>query len=529
VSTETWSEGYLAVDGKPFPVVGAEVHNSSSSSIPAIDTSFATVHALGANTVLAPVAWDLLEPSEGVFDFSLVDHMIATARARNLRLIPLWFGSWKNAVSTYVPAWVKTDAVRFPRSELSDGSRVEHLTPFCSAARDADARAFAALMRRIREVDTDNTVIAVQVENEIGLLGDARDRSTHAESAFAAEVPAGVIEAIAGDESAPLHAEWLAAGGRREGTWAEVFPVGDRSDEAFMAAAFASYTEAVASAGAAEYDLPLFVNAWLDADSVFDGPVTVAGGKRPGQYPSGGPVMPVAVIWEALAPSLHFLAVDAYVKDAGPVFAAFRSRRDRLFVPELRADAEGVAQMFAAVGAHRAVGVSLFGVDAYTADDADFHVVKDGYALLAAAATLIRNNPGARTYGFELSEDNPATTLTFDRLTIQVHSRDEHGMVTPSYPGYGIAVEDGDGAYIIGRGFWITLVPQDGRKVSFLSATHYDHADGVLTVARHLNGDETGGGTFIPFPLPGSPLLPFHAIPMRIPEAAMTRVSVYTY
>jgi hypothetical protein len=529
VRTETWSSGYLSVDGKPFPVIGAEVHNSSSSSIPAIDTSFAAVHALGANTVLAPVAWDLMESSEGVFDFTLVDHMVAAARAHNLRLIPLWFGSWKNAVSTYVPAWVKTDTARFPRSELSDGSRVEHLTPFSSAARDADACAFAALMRHLREVDADKTVIAVQVENEIGLLGDTRDHSAAAENAFASQVPAAVVEAIAGDENAPLHAEWLDAGARREGAWAEVFPAGDRADEAFMAAAFAAYTEAVASAGAAEYDLPLFVNAWLDADSVFDGPVTVAGGKRPGQYPSGGPVMPVAAIWESLAPSLHFIAVDAYVKDAGPVFASFRSRRDRLFVPELRADTEGVAQMFAAIGEHRAVGVALFGVDAYTAEDADFPVVKDGYETLAAVATLIREKPEARMYGFELSEDSPSATLSFDRLTIQVHSRDEYGMVTPSYPGYGMAIEDGDGAYIIGRGFWITLVPNDGEKVSFLSATHYDHEDGVLTVARQLNGDETGGGTFIPFPAPGAPLLPFRAIPMRIPEAAVTRVSAYTY
>lgn len=528
-ATESWAGGYLAVDGEPFPVIGAEVHNSSSSSIPAIEASFTAVQGLGANTVLAPVAWELLEPTEGTFDFTLLDRMIGAARERGLRLIPLWFGSWKNAVSTYVPAWVKTDLERFPRSELSDGSKVEQVTPFGVAARDADARAFAALLRHIREVDADRTVIAVQVENEIGLLGDSRDRGLLAERAFAAPVPAAVVEAIAGDENAPIHAEWRDVGARREGTWAELFPPGDRVDEAFMAAAFAAYTEVVAAAGTAEYDVPLFVNAWLDADSVLDGPVALAGGKRPGQYPSGGPVMPVAAIWEALAPSLHFLAVDAYVKDAEPVFAAYRSRRDRLFVPELRADAEGVAQMFSAVGGHRAVGVSFFGVDAYTAEDADAAVVKDGYALLSAAATLIRRNPDARIHGFVLNDENPAATLAFDRFTIQVHSRDEWGMVTPMYPGYGIAIEDGDGAYIIGRGFWITLEPRNGRKVSFLSATHYDHADGQLTVARQLNGDETAGGTLIPFPPPGSSLLPGRAIPTRIPEAAVTRISAYEY
>jgi beta-galactosidase GanA len=202
-SERSWAGGYLAVDGKPFPVIGAEVHNSSSSSIPAIEASFTTVQELGANTVLAPVAWDPLEPSEGAFDFTLLDRMIHAARELGLRLIPLWFGSWKNAVSTYVPAWVKTDVARFPRSQLSDGSRVEQVTPFGMAARDADAFAFAALLRHIREVDADRTVIAIQVENEIGLLGDSRDRSAFAEHAFASPVPAAVVKAIAGDESAP--------------------------------------------------------------------------------------------------------------------------------------------------------------------------------------------------------------------------------------------------------------------------------------------------------------------------------------
>jgi hypothetical protein len=43
--------------------------------------------------------------------------------------------------------------------------------------RDADAKAFAAVMKHIRQVDSkDHTVIAVQVENEVGVL--ARRRST---------------------------------------------------------------------------------------------------------------------------------------------------------------------------------------------------------------------------------------------------------------------------------------------------------------------------------------------------------------
>jgi hypothetical protein len=156
-------------------------------------------------------------------------------------------------------------------------------------------------------------------------------------------------------------------------------------------------------------------------------------------------------------------------------------------------------------------------------------VVADGYALLSAAVTLIRHNPDARTRAFLLNDANPSATLAFDGLTIQVHSRDERGMVTPDYPAYGVAIEDGDGAYIIGRGFWITLEPRGGRKVSFLSVTHYDHADGQLSVARHLNGDETGGGTFVPFPPLRSGLVPVPAIPMRVPEAAVTRISAYEY
>lgn len=523
-----WNGPYLSVDGRPFVVIGAEVHNSSTSTSRAIATSFDAVQRLGANTVLAPVAWDLFEPAEGSFDTHLVDALIEGARTRGLKLIPLWFGSWKNAASTYVPAWVKQNPDRFERSVLADGRRIEHLTPFGEEARVADARAFAAMMRRIADVDTAGTVIAVQVENEIGLLGDSRDRSAAADKLFNAPVPSDVVEAIAGDVLSPLHQEWAAAGGRTEGTWAELFPEGDRVDEAFMAAGFARYTQAVAAGGRAELDVPLFVNAWLDRDSVLDGPVALAGGKRPGQYPSGGPVLPVAAIWEALAPDIDFLAPDMYVDDAAPVFTGFKARRGRLFIPELRADLPGIPQMFEAIGGHGALGVSPFGVDSYTVDDAETAPLADAFRLLRAAAAVIADNPSARMRALTLNAENPGAEILIGDVQVTVHTKDEWGYVTPIYPAYAIVIEDGeDAVYIIGRGFWITLAGDEGKTAAFLSATAYEFEADGLAPALRLNGDETASGALIPFPFPNTGLIPGRAIPTRIPETGIVRISVY--
>jgi hypothetical protein len=521
-----WRGHYLVRQGQAFPIIGAEVHNSSSSTVTGIHKSFRRVSDLGANTVLAPVAWNLLEPTEGTFDTALIDAMVSTARELGLALIPLWFGTWKNAVSTYAPAWVKTDQERFPRA-CGGGRRLEHLSAFSSDAKEADSRAFAALMRRIREVDADRTVIAVQVENEIGLLGDTRDRGPLAEAAFASAVPAAVLDAVAREETMPLHAEWRSAGASRHGSWAEVFPDGDRTDEAFMASAFASYTEFVAAAGAQEHDVPLFVNAWLDADSVLDGPVALAGGKRPGDYPSGGPVIPVAAIWEALAPTLDFLAVDLYVADAEPAFAAYRGRRGRLFIPELRADVPGIAQMFSAIGGHRALGVSPFGVDSFDLASPEAATLTDAYGLLRAAAALISANSEAPLHGFALDDANPSVTLEFDDVVVTVHTRDEWGMYTPTYPGYGIAIQADGGVYVLGRGFWITYASRDGREIGLLSADHYRPDGDGLTLVSRLNGDEAG--SVIPFPFAGSPLVPGRAIPTRIPDGGITHLVTYTY
>jgi beta-galactosidase GanA len=99
----------LIVDGKPFLILGGELHNSSSSSLDYMSPIWSRLAQMHLNTVLTPVSWELVEPEEGKFEFGLVDGLLRDARRNNLRLIFLWFGSWKNSMSSYAPAWVKTD------------------------------------------------------------------------------------------------------------------------------------------------------------------------------------------------------------------------------------------------------------------------------------------------------------------------------------------------------------------------------------------------------------------------------------
>ena len=175
----------LIVDGKPFLILGGELHNSSSSSLDYMKPIWPRLAAMGLNTVVTPLSWELIEPSEGKFDFTLVDGLLDQARSQHLRIVFLWLASWKNGMSSYAPVWVKQDTRRFPRV-VEHGSEVEILSPAGAATQEADARAFAALMQHIKEVDSrDHTVLMMQMENEVGVLGDTRDHSDAANRAFA--------------------------------------------------------------------------------------------------------------------------------------------------------------------------------------------------------------------------------------------------------------------------------------------------------------------------------------------------------
>jgi beta-galactosidase GanA len=272
----------LIVDGRPFLILGGELANSSASGRAYMAPVWPRLRAMGLNSVVAPVSWELIEPAEGRWDFTSVDALIEDARANDMHLVLLWFGAWKNSMSSYAPAWVKRDTARFPRVRGPDGAAMEMLSAFDPHALAADVRAFAALMAHLRAMDgARHTVLMVQVENEVGMIPSAREHGPEADAAFAGPVPRALTDWLAAHRAtlAPsLRALWEANGARRAGSWREVFGEGDAAEEIFTAWSFARYVEAVAAAaGKAQYRLPMYVNAALARP-----------GRRAGEYPSGG-------------------------------------------------------------------------------------------------------------------------------------------------------------------------------------------------------------------------------------------------
>jgi len=497
----------LVVDGKPFLILGGELGNSSASNAAYLKDHWSRLKAMNLNTVLAPVYWELLEPAEGQFDWSSLDTLLADARANDLRLVLLWFGAWKNSMSTYVPSWVKRDPKWFPRVAGADGSSVEILSVFGAATRAADVKVFAALLAHLKQVDADGTVLMIQVENEIGMLPIARERGAVADQAYAGAVPMELMRALgsAGSRLEPeLRERWAAHESKSSGSWAQVFGDDEWGQEVFTAWHYARFVESLVKAGKAQYDLPMYVNAALNRT-----------GRKPGEYPSGGPVPHLIDVWKAGTPATDLISPDIYFPNFAQLAARYRRADNTLFVPEANnaTNSQGAANAFFAFGELDSIGFSPFSIESL--GDAPNGLSRSYEVLKQLAPAILANRGKSRMGGFRalIQEDGAVIdspvkkTLGGIEFTVSFIDpwtpKDQQTIANHG----GLIIQAGDEEFwFAGQGITVTFKGADSGppKVGIDVAEEGAFVNDRWVAGRRLNGDQTHQGRHIRLP-PGNP------------------------
>ncbi|MFA9390367.1 MAG: DUF5597 domain-containing protein [Prolixibacteraceae bacterium] len=479
----------LYVNNEPFLIIGGELLNSSASSIEHMKDIWAHVRALNANTVFLPVTWQQFEPEEGTFDYSLLDNHIKSAYDNNLKLVILWFGSWKNGESHYTPEWVKTDMQRFPRMLFKNGRISNAISNINSNCLNADLTAYKKLMERIAQVDKQGTVIMMQIENEVGLLGGTRDFSAEATKLFEQQVPGELIKYLCNNLNKlkpNIYEPYINNGSKTKGTWEEVFGKSPSTDELFMAWNYAQYINELAKAGKAIYNLPSYVNAW-DASG---------GNLIPGVWPSGGPNYLMLDIWQAGAPDIDVLANDNYSATFGLSAANFVHNKNPLLLPEACAiwmndTLSAAPKAFLCFGHYKAMGFSPFGIDHHIYHSN--HSIAKAYEVLDNLMPLItKAQVEDKINGFmEGDEASPASFQLGDFIFKPDYNLQKNSLIK----GYGLIIQISENEFIVSGNacqVWSESADSSKPNSQLLSVEEGKFVDGEWVKMRTLNGDEFG-------------------------------------
>jgi hypothetical protein len=504
-------------------MLAGELGNNTATNLDYLNSKWQKLVDTRLNTVLAAVSWAQVEPAEGKYDFSVLDGVIQGARGHHLRLVLLWFGSWKNGHSTYAPTWVKVDDRRFPRVQDQDGRSLEVLTPFSLENREADARAFAALMKHVRMVDEkDHTVVMVQVENEIF----GRDRSALANAAHGQAVPAALIAYLNQHRSTlipELLAVWERGGSKTSGTWDEVFSPGVAADEIFMAWHFSSYVGRIAQQGKAEYPLPMFVNSWGLAF------------PKEGQRTNGAPMSDVFDVWRAGAPDIDIISPDIYDADFAQSCALYTRSGNPLLIPETRGfppNDLGTRVLYA-FGRHDAIGISPMGIERPAKPDP---YLVSAYEVIAQLAPTISAHQGDGSMSAVLigASDKPLVFKVGDYALeasyLMPRVQPPAPQPQPPFPNAAaIIIQTGPAEFFAaGTGVRIRFLPNfpSPSNVGLATVEEGVFKSGKWVPGRLLAGDDTGDSTVI---LPRLFEDPEHPSLFGPSQKGIQRVTVYRY
>jgi len=480
----------LLVDGKPYFVLGAQVHNSSGWPA-TLESAWPDLERIHANTIMVPAYWEAVEPARGQFDFANIDAAIDGARQHGLRIALLWFGTWKNGGMAYVPAWVKENPQEYPPMLDENGNAINALSPLSETNLAADRDAFAALMRHLRDKDGErHTVIMVQVENEAGSLGSDRDYSKAANSAFQNGVPDIVVTSLK----------------KQHGSWQQVF--GADAPEAFSAYYVARYIGQVAEAGKRAYPLPTYVNVW---------PREQPGLLRPGfSSPSGGAVSWLLDMWKQVAPAVDVIGPDNYDTN----FMLFRMICDRyaradnpLLIPETGTSPAHARHAFYAIADYNSIGISVFGVDGNAprgkAVDRESETAIN-YRLIGAVIPQLLSMRDEGHLHAAVEEDGIANPqMLFDNYdavarfgTVSNVYGGDRGAGNPEIDGRVLVGQLGtDEFLVLGSHANVVFQPKLGdtkKQAVVVSVEEGSYENGVWKRTRLLNGDETYFGLILP-------------------------------
>lgn len=523
---------HIVVNGQPMLMIGGEMGNSSASTLADVKRHFVHLKQLGLNTVLAPISWELIEPKEGQYDMTTLDNLLTEAQRNDLKLVLLWFGAWKNSMSCYAPEWFKRDVKRFPRAHTPEGKPVEEASALSSSVLEADKRAFCQIMKHLRDNDKQETVVMVQVENEIGMIEVPRDYSADATKRYQGPVPKSLVDYLkANSKSLHPYMKERFRYDEKHNTWAEVFGNDIYGEEIFQTWTYARYAGEIAKAGREVYDIPMYVNVALDSR-----------GRKPGQYPSGGPLAHLIDIWHAEAPSIDVLGVDIYDKGVADWFCKYHLPNNPLFVPEIRLEDKDAMYALYAFGHHDAMGFCPFSIEDYplysgskqndmkgmdlSQDDqlnAFSHQQQDlsplavTYRLLHQVEPLIIERQGSDDMDAVLltNEERKKEILTPDgiRLTVR-HSYSlgwEPGAKDAEWPEAAcLILRLGKEDYlVVGSGVVVTYSDQKAGKewkkgderIGLAKCEVVNFVDGKMQIVRHLSGDQTHQGRHVRIPV----------------------------